>query len=184
LKSSFDEFGDYKHRVIVQHLEYSQSRDGDFIDDVITQCVPDVQASPSHHDPAKPTLYDAHETESSMPPEYSHPETTPSGTVYVPACLVRRVISIMALSNISPLSIRPNLLACPILLACLMLELRYIHHHLPVILKTLKGIPPSWSSRKLDKSSEDESMIPWQKIAWKRKRWRTYHIQQDVRVHT
>jgi hypothetical protein len=66
LKSSFDEFGDYKHQAIIQHLEYSKSRDGEFIDDVITQCVPDAQASPSHHGPDNPNIYDAHETEISM----------------------------------------------------------------------------------------------------------------------
>jgi hypothetical protein len=71
LKSSFDEFGDYKHQVIVQSFQYSQSRDGDFIDGVITQHIPDAQDSPSHHVPYNPTLYDAHETEISMPPEIS-----------------------------------------------------------------------------------------------------------------
>jgi hypothetical protein len=40
LDSSFDEFGDYKHRVIVQHLAYFQRQDSDLIDDVIDQCTP------------------------------------------------------------------------------------------------------------------------------------------------
>jgi hypothetical protein len=31
VESSFDEFGDYKHRVIVQHLEYLQRQDGDLL---------------------------------------------------------------------------------------------------------------------------------------------------------
>jgi hypothetical protein len=63
MESSFDNVGDYKHHVIIQHLEYSQSQDGDFIDDVITQCVSDAQASP----------YDAHATEIGLPPEDSRP---------------------------------------------------------------------------------------------------------------
>jgi hypothetical protein len=45
LDSSFDECGDYKHHVIVQHLAYFQRQDGDHIDDVIDQCVLDTQTS-------------------------------------------------------------------------------------------------------------------------------------------
>jgi hypothetical protein len=36
---SFDEVGDYKHQVIVQHISYFQRQDGDLLDDVIDQCV-------------------------------------------------------------------------------------------------------------------------------------------------
>jgi hypothetical protein len=60
LESSFDEFGDYKHRVIVQHLAYFQLQDGDLIDDVVDQCVLDVQTSKVLHEPV---FYDAQETE-------------------------------------------------------------------------------------------------------------------------
>jgi hypothetical protein len=80
MELSFGNVGDCKHQIIVQHLEYSKSRDSDSIDDVITQCAPDAQASPSHHDPLNPTLYYAHETKISMPPEDYHPEPTPSGS--------------------------------------------------------------------------------------------------------
>jgi hypothetical protein len=45
IESSLDEVGDYKHRVIVQHLAYFQRQDGDMIDDVIDQCVLDSQTS-------------------------------------------------------------------------------------------------------------------------------------------
>jgi hypothetical protein len=60
LESSFDEFDDYKHLVIVQHLEYFQRQDGDLLDDVIDQCVLDAQTSQVIHEPL---LYDAHDTE-------------------------------------------------------------------------------------------------------------------------
>jgi hypothetical protein len=38
LDSSFDEFGDCKHCVIVHHLAYFQRQDGDLIEDFIDQC--------------------------------------------------------------------------------------------------------------------------------------------------
>jgi hypothetical protein len=60
LDSSFDEFGDYKQHVIVQHLAYFQRQDGDLIDDVIDQCVLDAQTSQV---PNEPVFYDAHETD-------------------------------------------------------------------------------------------------------------------------
>jgi hypothetical protein len=78
VESSFDEFGDYKHCVIVQHLEYFQRQDGELLEDVIDQCVLDAQTSQV---PDEPIFYDAHETELGMPtPEDSLAEPTlPSG---------------------------------------------------------------------------------------------------------
>jgi hypothetical protein len=35
MESSFDNVGDYKHHVIVQHLEYFQRQDVDLLDDII-----------------------------------------------------------------------------------------------------------------------------------------------------
>jgi hypothetical protein len=75
LESSFDEIGDYKHRVIVQHLAYFHRQDGDLIDDVIAQFVLDAQTSQVPHEPV---FYDAHETELAIP-ESIPPAPTPSG---------------------------------------------------------------------------------------------------------
>jgi hypothetical protein len=58
MESSFDNVGDYKHQVIVQHLEYCQRQDGNLLDDVIDQCVLDSQAT---QDNPKPTFFEAHE---------------------------------------------------------------------------------------------------------------------------
>jgi hypothetical protein len=67
----FDAFGDYKHRVIVQHLSYFQRHDGDLLDDIIDQCVFNAQTSGDLVDPnmEEPTFYDAHETELAEPPD-------------------------------------------------------------------------------------------------------------------
>jgi hypothetical protein len=51
LESSFDEFGNYKHWVIVLYLKYFQRQDCDILDDVIDQCVRDVQTSQVTHEP-------------------------------------------------------------------------------------------------------------------------------------
>jgi hypothetical protein len=45
IESSFDNVGDYKHRVIVQHLAYFQHQDGSLFDDNLDQCVFDAQVS-------------------------------------------------------------------------------------------------------------------------------------------
>jgi hypothetical protein len=75
LESSFDENGDYRHRVIVQHLAYFHCQDGYLIDDVIAQCVLDAQTSQVPHEPV---FYDAYETELAIP-EVIPPAPTPSG---------------------------------------------------------------------------------------------------------
>jgi hypothetical protein len=62
LDSSFDDYGNYKHRVIL-------------IDDVIDQCVLDAQTSQVLHEPV---FYDAHETELAIP-EGIPLESAPSG---------------------------------------------------------------------------------------------------------
>jgi hypothetical protein len=75
LDSSFDDYGDYKHRVIVQHLAYFHRQDGDLIADVIDQCVLDAQTSQVL---PEPVFYDAHETELAIP-EGIPLEPAPSG---------------------------------------------------------------------------------------------------------
>jgi hypothetical protein len=75
LDSSFDEVGDYKHRVVVQRLAYFHRQDGDLIYDVTDQCVLDSQTSQVPHEPV---FYDAHETELAIP-EGIPPAPTPSG---------------------------------------------------------------------------------------------------------
>jgi hypothetical protein len=76
IESSFDNVGDYKHRVIVQHLTYFQRQDGSRFDDNLDQCVFDAQVS----EPLQEIVfYDAQEAELSLPPEDSNPEPTPSG---------------------------------------------------------------------------------------------------------
>jgi hypothetical protein len=51
LDSSFDDYGDYKHRVVVQHLAYFHRQDGDILDDVLDQCVLDAHTSQVLHEP-------------------------------------------------------------------------------------------------------------------------------------
>lgn len=55
----FDEFGNYRHRVIVQHTAYFTRHDGHSLEDIIDQCV--FQASDSFHEDI--TFYDALEHE-------------------------------------------------------------------------------------------------------------------------
>jgi hypothetical protein len=69
----FDNVGDYKHHLIVQHLAYLQRQDGSLFDDNLDQCVFDAQVS----EPLQEIVFhDAHETELTLPPEDSHPEPT------------------------------------------------------------------------------------------------------------
>jgi hypothetical protein len=76
MESPFDEFGDYKHCVIAQHLAYFQRQDGNHLDDIIAQCVFDAQCT----EPLQEIVfYDAHEAEITMPHEGNHPEPTPIG---------------------------------------------------------------------------------------------------------
>jgi hypothetical protein len=57
LSRHFDEFGDYKHCIIAQYLEYFQRQDGNFLDDVIAQCIFDAQIT----EPLQEIVfYDAH----------------------------------------------------------------------------------------------------------------------------
>jgi hypothetical protein len=79
LDSSFDDYGDYKHRVVVQHLAYFHRQDGDLLDDVLDQSVLDAQTSQVLHEPV---FYDAHETEIAIPKGIPL-EPTPSGPTVV-----------------------------------------------------------------------------------------------------
>jgi hypothetical protein len=65
INTSFDEVGDYRHRVIVQHLAYFQRQDGDHVDGAIDQCVFVCQTSQASEEPL---YYDACETELDLPP--------------------------------------------------------------------------------------------------------------------
>lgn len=53
----FDEFGNYRKRVIIQHSEYFQRQDGDDMEDIIDQCVYHASISAG----SDPIFYDAHE---------------------------------------------------------------------------------------------------------------------------
>jgi hypothetical protein len=81
LDSSFDDYGDYKYRVVV-HLAYFHRQDGDLLDDVLDQCVLDSQTSQVLHEPV---FYDAHETEIAIPQGIPL-EPTPSGPTVVSKC--------------------------------------------------------------------------------------------------
>jgi hypothetical protein len=82
LDSSFDDFGDYKHRMIVQHLAYFHRQDGDLIDNVIDQCVLDAQTSQVLRESV---FYDSNETELAIP-EGIPLEPTPSGPKVISKC--------------------------------------------------------------------------------------------------
>jgi hypothetical protein len=45
IDTPFDEMGDYKHQIIVQHLSFFQRHDGDHLEYIIDQCV----WTPKHH---------------------------------------------------------------------------------------------------------------------------------------
>jgi hypothetical protein len=89
IDTPFDNFGDYKHRVIVQHLSYFQRHDGDLIDDIIDQCVFDAQTSfhPVSSVTEAITFYDAHETELAIPPDKELPLVPP---VFIPKVTTKR----------------------------------------------------------------------------------------------
>ena len=55
----FDEFGNYRRRVIVQHAEYFGRQDGDEIEDIIDQCVHHAHSAPFEAFMHSVTFYDA-----------------------------------------------------------------------------------------------------------------------------
>jgi hypothetical protein len=75
IDAPFDEMGDYKHRVIVQHLPYFQRQDGDHLEDIIDQCVFDSQTSTIV---TATEFYDAHQTEQDLQPTPTVPEDQPA----------------------------------------------------------------------------------------------------------
>jgi hypothetical protein len=95
LDSSFDEVGDYKHRVIVQHLAYFHRQDVNLIDDVIDLCVLDAQTP---HVPHEPVFYDALETELAIL-EGIPPAPAPSGPMVISKSLAGLVQTLSTLPN-------------------------------------------------------------------------------------
>jgi hypothetical protein len=80
----FNQFGDYNHRVVVQHLSYFQRNDGDQLDDVIDQCILAAQAPFEFEEPQ---FYDAHQTEI----EFSHDaDNPPDAPVFTPKVTTKR----------------------------------------------------------------------------------------------
>jgi hypothetical protein len=63
--NAFDEFGNYRHRVIVQSAAFFARQSTDTLDDVVDRCVYDAQ----FHLASDPVFYDAHEHESDVPPD-------------------------------------------------------------------------------------------------------------------
>jgi hypothetical protein len=63
--NAFDEFGNYRHRVIVQSAAFFARQSTDNLDDVVDWCVYDAQ----FHLASDPIFYDAHEHESDVPPD-------------------------------------------------------------------------------------------------------------------
>ena len=59
----FDEFGNYRQRVTIQHAAYFLRQSGDDLQDVIDQCVYDAHS----HDTSEPIFYDAHDHDVTTP---------------------------------------------------------------------------------------------------------------------
>jgi hypothetical protein len=78
-----DQFGDYNHRVVVQHLSYFQRHDSHQLDDVIDQCIFVAQTSSALNEPQ---FYDAHETEV----EASHADNLPDPSDFTSKVTTKR----------------------------------------------------------------------------------------------
>jgi hypothetical protein len=63
IPSSFNDVGDYKYRVALQHHSYFQRQDGTSTDDVIDQCIFTSHSFPSTYEFDNILLYDACDTE-------------------------------------------------------------------------------------------------------------------------
>jgi hypothetical protein len=117
LDSSFDEVGDYKHRVIVQHLAYFHRQDGDLIDNIIDQCVLDAQTSQVPHEPV---FYDAHETELAIPEgihlAHLHPPLLDQrlfqSVILITTSYAHSLVGLVQISSRRPLSTLHNMLIC------------------------------------------------------------------------
>jgi hypothetical protein len=80
--NSFDDVGDYKHRIALQHQSYLQRQDGNSIDDVINQCVSTTHSVPSVYEFDDAIFYDAYGTEFLDAPKLSQ-TITPKSTLNV-----------------------------------------------------------------------------------------------------
>jgi hypothetical protein len=64
IPSSFNEVGEYKHRVALQHHSYFQRQDGSSTDDIIDQCNFVTHSSPSTYEFDRTLYYDTYERKS------------------------------------------------------------------------------------------------------------------------
>jgi hypothetical protein len=80
IPSSFNEVGEYKHRVALQQHSYFQRQDGNSTDDVIYQCIFVTHTSPSTYEFDSTLFYDTYETEILDVPT-SSPILTPNHTI-------------------------------------------------------------------------------------------------------
>jgi hypothetical protein len=63
IPSSFNEVGEYKHRVALQHHSHFQRQDGNSTDDIIDQCIFVTHSSPSTYEFDNTLFYDTYDTE-------------------------------------------------------------------------------------------------------------------------
>jgi hypothetical protein len=63
IPSDFNDIGEYKHRVALQHHSYFERQDSNSIDDVIDQCIYFTHSSPSTYEFKDTLFYDIYEAE-------------------------------------------------------------------------------------------------------------------------
>jgi hypothetical protein len=63
IPSTFNDVGEYKHRVALQHHSYFQHQDGNLTDDIIDQCIFVTHSSPSTYEFDNTLFYDTYKTE-------------------------------------------------------------------------------------------------------------------------
>jgi hypothetical protein len=80
IPSDFNDVGEYKNRVALQHHSYFQRQDGDSIDVVIDQCIYFTHSSPSTYEFEDTIFYDTYEAEILDAPTSSQ-TLTPKQTV-------------------------------------------------------------------------------------------------------
>jgi hypothetical protein len=63
IPSSFNEVGEYKYRVVLQHHSYFKRQEGNSTDDVIDQCIFTTHSSPSTYEFNNTLFYDTYDME-------------------------------------------------------------------------------------------------------------------------
>jgi hypothetical protein len=63
IPSDFNDIGEYKHQVALQHHSYFQRQHGNSIDDILDQCIYFTHSSPSIYEFEDTLFYDTYETE-------------------------------------------------------------------------------------------------------------------------